>query len=323
MSNVPASTCGRLPRTGASTMATAAASRDRISVTESGPIVDISSSNEPSGIAAATSCAPNSTSDTAVPSVSIVTITSAPVTAERPESAICAPGTGSPGVRFHAVTSKPASTSRPAISAPMRPSPRKAIMSATLCRAVQSDQRLIPLAGMRCRQRSRRRTSALVVPRSRSESLGTRDHGDLSTSFASQVSVIKEPRGVAPLRRYDHGMQDLAPDIGRQRLLIEGYFTIDVDEGAIERYFDALTTALELRTYAAPTIFAPGGLGRDENEGYDAFIPLIDSGISLYVWSRPRFLSAVLFTCKRFDANRAVAVTRDFFAMREVASQDF
>jgi len=128
---------------------------------------------------------------------------------------------------------------------------------------------------------------------------------------------------VAPLRRYDHGMQDLAPDIVRQRLLIEGYFTIDVDEGAIERYFDALTTALELRTYAAPTIFAPGGLGRDENEGYDAFIPLIDSGISLYVWSRPRFLSAVLFTCKRFDANRAVAVTRDFFAMREVASQDF
>lgn len=118
-------------------------------------------------------------------------------------------------------------------------------------------------------------------------------------------------------------MQDLAPDIVRQRLLIEGYFTIHVDEDVIERYFDTLTTALELRTYGAPTIFAPGGLGRDENEGYDAFIPLIDSGISLYVWSQPRFLSAVIFTCKRFDANRAVAVTRDFFTMREVASQEF
>jgi S-adenosylmethionine decarboxylase len=118
-------------------------------------------------------------------------------------------------------------------------------------------------------------------------------------------------------------MQDLAPDIVRQRLLIEGYFTTAVDQAAIERYFDGLTSALDLRAYGSPTIFAPGGLGREENEGYDAFVPLIDSGISLYVWSRPRFLSAVVFTCKRFDADRAVEFTRDFFAMGEVASQQF
>ncbi|HKA69293.1 MAG TPA: S-adenosylmethionine decarboxylase [Actinomycetes bacterium] len=118
-------------------------------------------------------------------------------------------------------------------------------------------------------------------------------------------------------------MQDLAPDIVRQRLLIEGYFTTDVDEDVINRYFDDLTTALELRTYGAPTIFAPAGLGHQENQGYDAFVPLIDSGISLYVWSQPRFMSAVIFTCKRFDANHAIDITRDFFAMGEVASQEF
>jgi S-adenosylmethionine decarboxylase len=118
-------------------------------------------------------------------------------------------------------------------------------------------------------------------------------------------------------------MQDLAPDIVRQRLLIEGYFTTDVDQAAIERYFDGLTSALELRAYGSPTIFAPAGLGREENQGYDAFVPLIDSGISLYVWSQPRFLSVVVFTCKRFDADRAVDFTRDFFAMGEVASQQF
>jgi hypothetical protein len=32
-------------------------------------------------------------------------------------------------------------------------------------------------------------------------------------------------------------MDDLAPDITRQRLLIEGYYTVDVDEPVIERYF--------------------------------------------------------------------------------------
>ena len=97
-------------------------------------------------------------------------------------------------------------------------------------------------------------------------------------------------------------MEDLAPDIVRQRLLIEGYFTVAVDEDVIRAYFDRLTTALALRTYDTPIIFSPGSGGREENAGYDAFVPLIDSGISLYVWTGPRFLSVVTFTCKAFDA---------------------
>jgi S-adenosylmethionine decarboxylase len=131
------------------------------------------------------------------------------------------------------------------------------------------------------------------------------------------------PHSGRSLRRYARRMQDLAPDIVRQRLLIEGYFTTDVDEAAIESYFGGLTSALDLRAYGSPTIFAPEGLGREENQGYDAFIPLIDSGVSLYVWSQPRFLSVVVFTCKHFDADRAIEFTRDFFAMSDVASQQF
>ncbi|MBR7831727.1 S-adenosylmethionine decarboxylase [Actinospica durhamensis] len=118
-------------------------------------------------------------------------------------------------------------------------------------------------------------------------------------------------------------MEDLAPDILRQRLLIEGFFTIDVDGATITRYFEELTSALSLRVYGTPTIFAPGGEGRAENQGYDAFIPLIDSGISLYVWSAKRFLSVIIFTCKNFDAERALTFTRDFFQMTKSAEQSF
>ena len=57
-------------------------------------------------------------------------------------------------------------------------------------------------------------------------------------------------------------MEDLAPDITRQRLLIEGFFTIDVDEGVIRAFFERITTEMQLRTYGAPTIFAPEGDGR-------------------------------------------------------------
>ena len=118
-------------------------------------------------------------------------------------------------------------------------------------------------------------------------------------------------------------MRDLAPDIVRQRLLVEGFFTIDVDEDVIRSYFERVTGALGLRTYDVPIVFAPGGEGRQENAGYDAFVPLIDSGISLYVWTGPKFLSVVTFTCKAFDTDDAVAVTADFFGMTAVESSSF
>lgn len=67
-------------------------------------------------------------------------------------------------------------------------------------------------------------------------------------------------------------MRNLAPGITRQRLLLEGYYGIDVDEDANRRFLHELPTSLDLRTYGEPTIFAPGGRGRDENQGYDANI---------------------------------------------------
>ena len=118
-------------------------------------------------------------------------------------------------------------------------------------------------------------------------------------------------------------MRDLAPNIVRQRLLVEGFFTIDVDEDVIRSFFERDHRCAGLRTYDAPIVFAPGGEGRDENAGYDAFVPLIDSGISLYVWTVPKFLSVVTFTCKAFDTDAAVAVTEEFFAMSAIESSSF
>lgn len=89
-------------------------------------------------------------------------------------------------------------------------------------------------------------------------------------------------------------MKNLAPNIKRQRLLIEGFYKIDVDKKVIANYFEVITKALNLRMYGKPIIFSPGGEGKDINQGYDAFVPLIDSGISIYVWSNAKFLSLII-----------------------------
>lgn len=118
-------------------------------------------------------------------------------------------------------------------------------------------------------------------------------------------------------------MKDLAPDITRQRLLIEGIYERAVTRDDVEQYLVGIAAHLALRTYGSPIVHAPGGAGKDENEGFDAFIPLIDSGISLYVWSKRRFFAAVLFTCKRFDTEAALDFTRKFFGATAVEHRAF
>jgi S-adenosylmethionine decarboxylase len=118
-------------------------------------------------------------------------------------------------------------------------------------------------------------------------------------------------------------MRDLAPDIVRQRLLIEGLYEREITQAEVERYLVEVAAHLSLRTYGSPIVHAPGGAGKDDNEGFDAFIPLIDSGISLYVWSKRKFFATVLFTCKAFDAQSAVDFTRRYFAARDIESRGF
>lgn len=85
-------------------------------------------------------------------------------------------------------------------------------------------------------------------------------------------------------------MKNIAPEIFRQRLIIEGFYTIDLTKEILNRYLLNLAKHLQLRTYGKPIIFSPdSGMGKEENVGFDAFVPLIDSGISAYIWSKANF----------------------------------
>ena len=112
-------------------------------------------------------------------------------------------------------------------------------------------------------------------------------------------------------------LTNIAPDIFRKRLLVEGYFQSDMAESVLRDYFRRITSELGLRTYGEPIIHKTSGQGKDLNEGYDAFVPLIDSGIYIAAWIKPRFLSTILYTCGEFDEDRAVATVRDFFKLAE------
>ena len=118
-------------------------------------------------------------------------------------------------------------------------------------------------------------------------------------------------------------MEDLAPNILRQRLLIEGFYNKDVDEGIIKLFYKTLTGKLNLKTYSDPIIHSPSGQGKESNQGYDCFVPLIDSGIYLGIWANEKFLSMIIYTCKEFNSEKAIEITKEFWGIDEIASHEF
>ena len=118
-------------------------------------------------------------------------------------------------------------------------------------------------------------------------------------------------------------LTDIAPDIFRKRLLIEGYFQTEVTEVSLTEYFAYVTAGLNLKTYGPPNIHRTSGEGRSVNEGFDGFVPLVDSGIYIGVWVNPRFLSTIIYTCGEFDAEKAVDLVKDFFELSDFQSAVF
>jgi len=118
-------------------------------------------------------------------------------------------------------------------------------------------------------------------------------------------------------------MKDIAPDIVRKRLLVEAKYAISVSEQTVKDFLLQLPKTLELRIYADPIIHSADNQGKLENSGYDAFVPLIDSGIYIGIWSRQKFLSSVIYTCKDFSTDKAIAFIKGFFETTEIEFKEF
>ncbi len=118
-------------------------------------------------------------------------------------------------------------------------------------------------------------------------------------------------------------MKNLAPEIFRQRLLIEAKYAGEISEEKILNYFQQIAKVLSTHVYGKPQVHFTGGKGKWINQGYDAFAPLVDSGISLYAWTNAKFISVLIYTCKKFDPTKVLEFTRNFFDFTQMESLEF
>jgi S-adenosylmethionine decarboxylase len=112
--------------------------------------------------------------------------------------------------------------------------------------------------------------------------------------------------------------RDLAPEIVRQRLVIEGVPAHPIDDGTIRTYLSALSREVEMVQLIEPVTH------RSDLYGWAGWIHWETSGAHFYAWEQPRlFFSVDIYTCKAFDVATAVDFTRDFFAADTIAAKSF
>lgn len=114
------------------------------------------------------------------------------------------------------------------------------------------------------------------------------------------------------------GMVDLAPEIYRQRLVVEGLVTAPITAPQIEDYLGQLSIILDMTTLLTPVTH------QSDTYGWAGWIHWETSGAHFYAWDQPRlFFSADIYTCKAFSADTAVDFTRRFFGAAKVVYREF
>ena len=109
--------------------------------------------------------------------------------------------------------------------------------------------------------------------------------------------------------RGTQGWEDLAPDIFRQRMIIEGTLHNIFLPEDMTLYAKEMSKVLNMELLTSPV------LNHEPDYGWCAFVHWKESGMHIYSWDdrKPPFFSADIYTCKTFNPDHVVAFTQEFF----------
>ena len=105
------------------------------------------------------------------------------------------------------------------------------------------------------------------------------------------------------------GWEDLAPDICRQRMILEGTLHNPFKPEDMTRYCEEITKVLNMTYVGAPVC------NYEPHYGWCAYMHWKESGLHIYGWDdrTPPFFSVDVYTCKEFNPMDAVRYTKEFF----------
>jgi len=118
-------------------------------------------------------------------------------------------------------------------------------------------------------------------------------------------------------------MKNLEPSIYRQRLILEGHYTIDADGEKIREYLTQLSKVLEMRIFSGPYAWPPDKWDNPKISLHElnGFVAWTKSGCHVYAWRKVKFFTSDIYSCKVFDNKQVIKFTKEFFKSKDMVSQ--
>lgn len=116
-------------------------------------------------------------------------------------------------------------------------------------------------------------------------------------------------------------MKNIEPRVTRQRLVIEARYSAVINKESVKKYLFGLAEELKMTIHpdlTEPIITSATGKSIPIHDGYEGAIFWVESGASIYVWEKLNFLTVDIYTCKRFDNQKAIDFTAKFFGTTEL-----
>jgi hypothetical protein len=124
-----------------------------------------------------------------------------------------------------------------------------------------------------------------------------------------------QPRAIDD-RQERYRWRDLAPQILRQRLVVEGTCGEPIDALQIRQYLNRLATVCDMRALTRPVTH------RSERYGWAGWVHWETSGAHFYAWDQPvLFFSVDVYTCKAFDPDRVIDFTAEYFDTNNIVGR--
>ena len=118
-------------------------------------------------------------------------------------------------------------------------------------------------------------------------------------------------------------MKNFAPDIYRQRLVIEGVYSVKMNPKLLKRCMDELSKKLGMKIIYGPIVKNIAYKINPNHGGFESVLIWAESGASIYTWNRNNFFTVDIYTCRKFDPKTAVAHIKDSFKAQEIDFKEF
>ena len=117
--------------------------------------------------------------------------------------------------------------------------------------------------------------------------------------------------------------RNLAPDLVRQRVIIEGLTKEIVEPPLIGPYLLGLSETLNMAVRGEPLTYSaedkPDSGWTALNMGYAGWLYWVSSGVHFHSYpTEPPLFTVDAYTCKRLDVQHAVRFTKEFLAATDI-----